>query len=162
MRRSGSAEVRWLTAAEQRTAAMHARPSEAPALAADSGNAGSDSTDGDAPWAAGPSSHFQLPDGGRGLNGAAEAAHTAGVSAAHAFPPHATPHGGATGNSVATGRGGAAADAGLDVLRDAATAEATRVKADVMQSAAQSALGTHMSKHMPGRSAWASEVRCET
>ena len=165
MRRSGGADGRWLSAAEQRTAAMRARSGDgtAAALAAPSaaaagqGDHNSVGADNNGPWASGPSSHFQVPDGS-GSRDATEAAHTAGASAVNAFPPHAAPQGGANGGS-GVGGGDGGTSAGADVLRDAAAVEVTSAKADVMHSAAQSALGSPVPKHKPGRFSRVSEVR---
>ena len=139
MRRTVSGDGRWLNAAEQRAAALWPQeasaavsdmPSTAPSDAATSQNTGTA-----VPWASGPSSHFQLPDSSAGARDATEAAHSAGTSAASAFPPHAAQpddkgsSGGSTSHRISSQR--SQAEAGGDALRNAAAAEATNAKAAV-------------------------------
>ena len=147
MRRTVSGDGRWLNAAEQRAAAM--RPQEASAAAASDmpGTAPNDAaaspgTGTAVPWASGPSSHFQLPDSSGGARDATEAAHSAGTSAASAFPPHAAQPDdrGSSGSSTSHRSSGqrSKAEAGGDALRNAAAAEATTAKAAVSGGVCQS------------------------
>jgi hypothetical protein len=150
MRRTVSGDGRWLNAAEQRTAVM--RPQEASAPVSEMpGTAPSDAaasldTGGAVPWASGPSSHFQLPDGSGGARDATAAAHSAGSSAASAFPPHAAQPGGegspGSGSSHRSLDGSGCrrshVTAGSDALRNAAAAEATHAKAAVSTATSHS------------------------
>ena len=139
MRRTVSGDGRWLNAAEQRAAVL--RPQEASASASDmpgtapSDPAASPGTGTAVPWLSGPSSHFQLRDSSGGARDATEAAHSAGTSAASAFPPHAAQpddkgNSGSSNSHRSSGQR-SQAEAGRDVLRDAAAAEATNAKAAV-------------------------------
>lgn len=138
MRRAGSGDGRWLSCAEQRAAAMRSHDASSNAAAAAAVNGRSDpnfSSDAAPPWAAGPSSHFQVADGNGGSRDAAEAARSAGASAMTAFPPHAAPAGSSSddssaGSGLGIGRSNTASS-GQGALRDAAAVEATHAKAAV-------------------------------